>query len=140
MADRSATVVAAVATGGMLGATARYGVARAIATRTDGFPWATLLTNLSGAFVLGGLLVVAIERLPPSRYVRPFAATGVLGGYTTFSTFSVDATLLAKDGRAGLAVAYIVFTLAGGLLAAALGVAAGRAVVAHPVHRPEEDP
>jgi CrcB protein len=140
MADRPATVVVAVATGGMLGATARYGVARAIAMRTGAFPWATLLTNLTGAFVLGGLLVVAIARLPPSRYVRPFAATGVLGGYTTFSTFTVDATLLVKDGRAGLAVAYIAFTLAGGLLAAALGVAAGRAVVAHPVHRPEEDP
>jgi CrcB protein len=125
MAERPSTI-AVIAVGGMLGASARYGVSRLIPTAGTAFPWATLLTNLTGAFALGVLLVVAVELLAPSRYLRPFAATGVLGGYTTFSTFSVEADLLAKNGRAGLALAYVAVSIAGGLAAAWTGVAVGR--------------
>jgi fluoride exporter len=121
MAERSPTLLAAVAAGGMIGAAARYGVSRLIVVPTDAFPWATLVTNVTGAFLLGVLLIVTIERMPPNQYVRPFAATGVLGGYTTFSTFSVEAAVLIKDGRVGLALAYMGLTLVGGLLAVWLG-------------------
>jgi CrcB protein len=126
MAERSPTLVAAVAAGGMVGAAARYGVSQWIMVPADGFPWATIVTNVTGAFVLGALLVITIERLPPSPYLRSFAATGVLGGYTTFSTFSVEADLLVKDGRAGLALVAVVVTLLGGLLAVWLGTMLGR--------------
>ena len=68
-----------------------------------GFPWATFWTNVSGSLVLGALLWVLIERYPPSQYVRAFVGTGVLGVYTTFSTFSVETDVLVKDGHAGLA-------------------------------------
>ncbi len=110
----------------MLGASARYGISRLIPTTGTAFPWATLLTNLSGAFALGVVLVVAVELLAPSRYLRPFAATGVLGGYTTFSTFAVEADLLVKNGRAGLALVYVAASIGGGLVAAWAGGAAGR--------------
>ena len=125
MAERSPTLVATVAAGGMIGAAARYGVSRWIAVPADGFPWATIVTNLTGAFVLGALLVLTIARLPPSPYIRTFAATGVLGGYTTFSTFSVEADLLVKDGRAGVALVAVVVTLVGGLVAVWLGTRLG---------------
>ena len=125
MAERS-SILAVIAVGGIIGASARYGVSQLVPTPADAFPWATLLTNLSGAFALGVLLVIAVELLAPSRYLRPFAATGVLGGYTTFSTFSVEADVLVKNGRAGLAVAYVAASIAGGLFAAWTGVAVGR--------------
>jgi CrcB protein len=125
MAERS-SILAVIAVGGMIGASARYGVSRLVPTPVDAFPWATLLTNLSGAFALGVVLVIAVELLAPSRYLRPFAATGVLGGYTTFSTFSVEADVLVKNGRAGLALAYVAASIAGGLVAAWTGVAVGR--------------
>jgi CrcB protein len=125
MAERSATI-AAIAAGGVIGASARYGVAQALPTPRDGFPWATLVTNLSGAFALGMLLVVAVSLLAPSRYLRPFAATGLLGGYTTFSTFSVETDILVKNGYAGVAVSYVAASIVGGLAAAWIGIAVGR--------------
>jgi fluoride exporter len=125
VAERSPRLLAAVAAGGMIGAAARYGVSRLIVVPADGFPWATVVTNLTGAFVLGAFVAVTIERLPPNPYLRPFGATGVLGGYTTFSTFSVEADLLVKDGHVALALVSVVVTLAGGLMAVWLGTVVG---------------
>ncbi|MGI8685806.1 MAG: fluoride efflux transporter CrcB [Acidimicrobiales bacterium] len=123
-------VLAAVAAGGALGAPARYGVARLVHVPDGSFPWATFWTNVSGSFALGFLLVLVIARFPPSRYLRPFFATGFLGAFTTFSTFAVDTDLLLKDGRPSVALAYAVTTVAAGLTAAWAGMVLARMVPA----------
>ena len=119
-------VLAAIALGGALGAPARYGMARLIPARPGAFPWATFLTNLSGSFALGFLLVLILERFPPTRYLRPFVATGFLGAYTTFSTFMVETDQLVSGGHGATAVAYVLASIAGGLGATWLGLTAGR--------------
>lgn len=121
-----ASVVVAVGIGGALGSVARYQLSRAWATGPQGFPWATWTVNVSGALLLGLVATLAIERWPPTRYVRPFAGVGVCGGYTTWSTFMTDTALLAGDGRSSLAAVYVSATLLAGLAATVLGVWAGR--------------
>jgi CrcB protein len=121
-------VLAAVALGGALGAPARYGVAQLIHVAPDTFPWATFWTNVSGSAALGFLLALIVARFPPSRYVRPFVATGFLGAYTTYSTFAVDTDLLVKDGRAGIGAAYSGASLVAGFVAVWLGITAARAL------------
>ena len=111
-------VLLAVAVGGALGASARYGVSRLIPTAPDGFPWSTLWINVSGSFALG-LVVVRVMR---RELLYRFVATGVLGGYTTFSTFAVEAVVLAKDDHVLRALAYVAASVAGGLAAAWAGV------------------
>jgi len=126
-ADRFAPrMLAAVALGGAIGAPARYGVAQVVHVSPHGFPWATFWTNVSGSFALGVVLVLVIERLPPTRYVRAFVGTGFLGAYTTFSTFAVEGDLLVRDGHAATAVAYWVISLLVGVVAAVLGIAVAR--------------
>lgn len=115
-----------MAAGGALGAPARYGLDLAVPTAAAAFPWATFVVNVTGSFVLGALLVLIVERWPPRRYLRPFAATGFVGAYTTWSTFMVDADLLVRNGHPGLAAVYVGASLAGGLLAVAAGIVAAR--------------
>jgi CrcB protein len=122
------SVIAAVAFGGALGAPARYGVAQLVRSHGDAFPWATFWTNVSGSFVLGVVLVCVVERFPPTRYVRPFVATGFLGAYTTFSTFAVEGDLLVRDGRALTAIVYWAASVLVGVLAALAGIAGTRQV------------
>jgi CrcB protein len=119
-------VLAAIAVGGALGAPARYGVAQLVPVDAGGFPWATFWTNVSGCFALGVGLILLLERFPPSRYVRPFLATGFLGAYTTYSTFAVETDLLLKDGHVGTALVYVAASLAAGFTAVWLGIAAAR--------------
>jgi CrcB protein len=121
-------VLVAIAAGGALGAPARYGVAQLIHNDPDGFPWPTFWTNVSGSLALGAVLVLVLERFPPSRYLRPFVATGFLGAYTTYSTFAVEADLLVKDGRPGIALVYAAASLVAGLAAVWVGMAAARLV------------
>lgn len=121
-------VLAAIAIGAMPGAAARYGISRLITVGAGTFPWATFWTNLSGSFAIGVLLVLLVERFPPSRHARAFAATGFLGAYTTFSTFSVETDVLIKDGHGFLAAAYVGASLAGGLAVVWLGVTVGRLI------------
>lgn len=121
-----ADVLAAVAAGGALGAPARYEVAQLVHVAPHGFPWATFWTNVSGSFTLGLLLVMIAERFPPSRYLRPFFATGFLGAFTTFSTFAVETDLLVRDGHWVLAAAYAASSLTAGLAAVWCGMALGR--------------
>lgn len=119
-------IILAIALGGALGAPARYYVAQWIKVAPDGFPWATFWTNLSGAFVLGFFLILVIERLPPTRYLRPFFAVGFLGSYTTFSTLAVETVLLMKDGHVAVGVGYTLASVAAGLVLAYLGIVLAR--------------
>ena len=129
--ERAGTVVAYVlaALGGVLGALARWGVATALPTPAGGWPWATLLVNVTGCLLIGVLLAVLLARFPTSAWLRPFLATGVLGGYTTFSTFAVDTVVLVDAGRWAPAVAYVVASVLGGVLAVVAGLLVGRAAV-----------
>ena len=79
---------------------------------------------MSGSLVLGAVLVLIAERFPPSLYVRPFLATGVIGAYTTYSTFAVETDVLIKDGHIGVALAYLAASVVVGLGAVWLGMAA----------------
>ena len=124
---RRPAVLAAIAAGAALGGPARYGVAQVVHVAKDSFPWATFWTNVSGSFALGLLLALLIERFPPSRYLRPFVATGFLGAYTTYSTFAVETDLLIKDGHAAVGLAYAGASLVCGVTAAWVGIRVARA-------------
>ena len=126
MCDRR---LAVIAIGGMIGATARFKVAEALPIKPGHFPWATFWINLSGSFLLGFLLVVLLDRMPADRYVRPLLATGVLGAYTTMSTFAVEAALLVKDDHAATAVLYALGSVAAGVLLAYAGITIARLTV-----------
>jgi CrcB protein len=107
--------------GGGLGAALRHGVNIASA-RLSGtaFPYATLIANVSGSLVMGLLAGYFAFRSGTSQHWRLFLTTGILGGYTTFSTFSLDAVVLYERGEAAMAALYVILsvTLAvGGLLA-----------------------
>jgi CrcB protein len=119
-------LLAAIAVGGMVGASARYGVARWLVARPGHFPWATFWTNVSGSFVLGVLLAVLLERVRPHPYLRPFLATGILGAFTTMSAFQVETALLLRDGHPAAGVVYALASVAAGLLAAFGGTTLGR--------------
>ena len=118
---------ALVAVGGGVGALLR-GALELQHHRPGGWPWATLGINVSGAFVLGGLLILLEELFPSARVARPLIGTGFLGGYTTFSTFAVESFDLLHAHRAGLAMAYVASSTVGALFAVLLGVVLGRAV------------
>lgn len=101
-------VVVAVAAGGALGAAARYGASLVRPTPPDAFPWTTLLVNVSGCALIGVLMVLVTESAaPPHRLVRPFLGTGVLGGFTTFSTYSLETQRLLSAGDTARGVAYM---------------------------------
>lgn len=113
-----------VALAGAVGATARY----AIGLNVDGsrFPWGTLAINVSGALLLGFFLTMALGRVPIA--VMTPVAVGLLGGFTTFSTFAWEGFILGRTGRAWVAIVYISVSVAGGLSAAWLGYVGGRAL------------
>lgn len=125
---RSLSVPAAVAVGGALGAPARYGISLAVHITPGTFPWGTFWINVSGSFALGLVMAFLLERFPPTRYVRPFVATGFLGSYTTYSTFAVETDLLVRNGHAVVAAAYAGASLVGGFTAVWIGLSLGRAV------------
>jgi fluoride exporter len=118
--------VVAIACGGALGTLARYGADESIGGGTSGFPWSTLVVNVVGSFLLGVILTLVVERWPPTRFARPFAAIGFCGGFTTFSTFAVEILQLGQHDRNGLAAVYLLLSLVLGLAAAATGIAVVR--------------
>jgi CrcB protein len=85
---------------------------------------------VSGSLALGALLTLMLARWPASRYARSFLTVGFLGAYTTFSTFVVEADVLTIDGHVAVAASYVGASLVAGLLAAWLGVAGTRRVLA----------
>lgn len=122
-----ALTLTAIALGGVVGALARYGLGRGFPTATGTFPTTTLLINVCGSLLLGLLVGVTVRRASTPRLVRPALGTGVLGGFTTFSTFAVEADRLISTGHAATAAGYLAATLVAGAAAAAVGLAAGTA-------------
>ena len=122
-------ILLVIAVGGALGAVARYGMARGLPHAAGQLPWSTLLTNVAGCFAIGVLMVVVVERLPSNRLVRPFLGTGLLGGFTTFSTYAVDTRALLAAGRPAVAAAYLFGTLVLGLLAVVVALRATERVL-----------
>jgi len=105
---------------------ARYWVWTVVAPRSEGFPWATMAVNLSGSLLLGFAAGVLAGRLDDA--VRYSVFFGVLGGYTTFSTFTVDTVELIRVGEIVPTVANVVIAVLGGLLAAWLGIVVGESL------------
>lgn len=119
---RSYLPVLAVSLGGILGANARYLVSVYVADRLGtAFPYGTFLINVSGSLVIGFFLTLAAERFSVDPLWRLFFATGFLGAYTTFSSYTFEAAQLVRDGAYGLALLY----LFGSVLAGMIGVFAG---------------
>ncbi|MDP9866782.1 MULTISPECIES: fluoride efflux transporter FluC [Streptosporangium] len=114
-------VLAVIAAGGSIGAGARYGAGLLWPTADDSFPWTTLGVNASGCLVIGVLMVTLSEAWAAPVWVRPFFGTGVLGGFTTFSTYCVDIDRLASAGRAELALGYLAATVVAAMAAVAAG-------------------
>lgn len=125
-------VLAAVAAGGVCGALARYAIALAYPAPPRDFPWSTFGVNVAGCLLIGLLLAVTEVRSPRGRtvhrLVRPFLATGVLGGFTTFSTHTVEVVGLLAADRVALGVAYVAAMVVTALFAVQLGAVGGRAV------------
>ncbi|MFD3313433.1 fluoride efflux transporter CrcB [Streptomyces sp. NPDC058694] len=122
--------VAAVSVGGALGASARYGAALLWPTHTGGFPWTTFWVNVGGCFLIGAFMVVITEAWAAHALVRPFFGTGVLGGFTTFSTYAVDIQRLVDTGHPRTGLAYLAATLVAALAAVWLAVTATRRALA----------
>ena len=118
----------AIAVAGALGALARWGIGTWFGQRFPSFPWGTLVINVSGSFLLGVLFAALIERSAGTPTMRVALTTGLMGAYTTFSTFSLETFRLFEDGATGAAIANIGLSLALGLVAVWLGVGLGRAV------------
>ena len=118
------TVLLVIAAGGVLGALARFQLGRWWPTPTGVFPWATLLINVTGCLIIGTFTVLVTERWSPHPLVRPFFGTGILGGYTTFSTYAVDIVLLIRAGHRLTAVLYLLGTLAGSFAAVTVAILA----------------
>lgn len=117
-----------IAVGGALGSLTRWAVATAAPSSPPAFPWGTWVANISGAFLLGLLMVFLLEYWPPGRYVRPFLGVGFLGGYTTFSTYMLDTRNLLADGETVTALVYVFGSLILGLLAVGAGILLARLI------------
>lgn len=118
-----------VAVAGALGALARYGLGGWLAVRFGGgFPWETLVINVSGSLILGFVFVALTERLAVSTALRTSLTIGFLGAYTTFSTFSLETLRLVEVGAVWLAVLNVLASVAAGLVAVWLGMTLGRAL------------
>lgn len=113
-----------VAVGGVIGVLARYGLGTTVSP--DSLPWMICAINVAGSFILGAVLAWSAELSEP---VRSGLAVGLCGGFTTFSTVSVQVFFDAKSGDPGFALFYLAASVAGGLVAAALGYYLGRAIV-----------
>ena len=124
-----AAILTAIAVGGAIGAAARYLAASAWPTQPGGFPWSTLVVNVLGCGLIGILMVVVTDVLPRQRLVRPFLGAGVLGGFTTFSTYALDIEQLVAGRHPGIALLYLAITIGAALVAVWTTVTASRALI-----------
>ena len=113
-----------IAAGGVLGANARYLVGLYIADRFGtAFPYRTLLINVTGSLVIGFFLTLVSERLAADPLWRLFFATGFLGAYTTFSTYTYEVAVLLREGAYVPALIYLFGSVAAGMVGVFLGIA-----------------
>lgn len=124
-----AIIVVSVGVGGSMGALARYGLSLLLSTPPGHFPTGTFVINVTGSVVLGFLLVLLMEQFPRGRLARLVLGTGLIGAYTTFSTFMVETDLLVRDGHALTAVVYAIASALAGLCAVMTGIVGARAVM-----------
>lgn len=113
-------VVAVVAAGGVAGAELRYLVGRLLPVSPD-FPWATVAVNVAAGLGIGVLMAMLRRYDIAAPLMRPFIGTGIMGGLSTFSTYSTDTFLLIDHGRAWEALGYAALTLVAALAATVLG-------------------
>jgi fluoride exporter len=116
-----------VAAGGAIGATLRH-LTNVAAFRIAGpaFPWGTVAVNLVGCFAMGVFIEFLARRLGGSMDLRLFVATGILGGFTTFSAFSLDFAVLVERGAMAVAFGYAALSVVGSLAALFAGLALAR--------------
>jgi len=123
-------MVLMAAMGGAVGAAGRYlvgvGALRLIGT---GFPWGTLIVNIVGSLIMGFMIEIFALRYSVSNELRTFLATGVLGGFTTFSAFSLDFAVLMERKSQGLAVLYLGASVGLSILALFAGLYIARAII-----------
>ncbi|MFG1776132.1 fluoride efflux transporter CrcB [Micromonospora sp. NPDC049051] len=125
--------VLAIIVGGGIGATLRYvlGLQFAPPTPPD-FPWVTFTINIVGAFALGAVMTLLAAHRLPGPWGKPFLSTGLLGGFTTWSHFIVEADQLIGARRTGIGIIYLVASIVVGVLAAALGARLAESRVGRP--------
>lgn len=112
-----------VAAGGAIGSSLRHLVnVASLRWLGPGFPWSTLAVNIVGCFAMGVLIELIARRFGASQEMRLFIATGILGGFTTFSAFSLDAALLWERGAHGVAALYVSASVIGALAALFAGL------------------
>ena len=116
----------AVGIGGVCGALLRYWISGLIPTNSGSFPFATFIINLSGSFILGFFLSLAQTHLKVPKWLRLFLATGLIGSYTTFSSFSAETLALWREGFFMTGILYSLLSLIGGMLSVWAGVEAGQ--------------
>lgn len=123
-------MVLMAAMGGAIGAAGRYivgvGAIRLIGT---GFPWGTLIVNVAGSLIMGLMIETFALRYSVSNEIRTFLATGVLGGFTTFSAFSLDFAVLIERKSEGLVVVYLGASVGFSILALFVGLYIARTVL-----------
>lgn len=112
--------------GGALGALARAGLADAFPAAPGEWPWGTFVANQLGALLLAWITTELAEVVVPTLLWRPLIGTGFCGALTTFSAFQIETIDIAREGEAGLAVAYAVVSMAVGLSLAVIGTVAAR--------------
>jgi CrcB protein len=120
-------ILVVISVGGVIGAVGRYAAGEWWPTRPGAFPWTTFGINVVGSTLLAVVIVVAAELWADKPWLRPFLGPGILGGFTTFSTFALDNRRLLSNGHAGVAFTYIAGTLVVCAAATWLGGAAARA-------------
>lgn len=122
--------VIVVGLGGFIGAASRYYISTLInKINTSGFPIATLIINILGSFLIGLLTQLLVGLCPDNKKLQLFLTTGILGGFTTFSTFSLETVNLFQDGKAVFGVANIILSIAFCLIGVVLGKMLAKTIV-----------
>jgi CrcB protein len=119
-----------VMAGGALGAGARYGLSRALGGISASWPWPTFVANVVGGLLMGMLAAHVLRSGPGAENMRLFVGVGLLGGFTTFSAFSLEMAQMIERGQAMLAAGYALASVLLALAALTVGLAVGRAVLA----------
>ncbi len=122
-------VLLVIAAGGAVGSLARWGTSSLVPHDAGHFAWSTWIVNVVGALLIGVLMVLVIEFGAGRRYLRPFVGVGILGGFTTFSTYMLDTRDLIAHDRPLLALGYVGSTLLVGLIAVYLGILGTRGLL-----------